>query len=267
MKSTVSIKGHPLHPILVSFPIAFFTGTVLFDVLAITTQRESYRRTAQYLETAGIVSALAAAVPGFTDYLFTVPPKSSASKRGAKHGLLNVSMLSLFSTALALRRKENVPPLAVLALELAGLGIMTAAGWMGGTLVYRNQIGVYNRYADLGKWKEQRLLSGEGATELEVADADELKLNQMKLLHINGKRIVLGRTEQGYVAFDDHCTHRGGSLAGGVLICGIVQCPWHGSQFDTRSGAVKSGPAEEPISAYPLSSRNGKIMLSLKEPE
>jgi nitrite reductase/ring-hydroxylating ferredoxin subunit len=51
----------------------------------------------------------------------------------------------------------------------------------------------------------------------------------MKLLRIGDLRIVLGRTSDGYVAFDDRCTHRGGSLAGGVMVDGTVQCLWHGS--------------------------------------
>jgi nitrite reductase/ring-hydroxylating ferredoxin subunit len=42
---------------------------------------------------------------------------------------------------------------------------------------------------------------------------------------------VLARTEEGYVAFDDRCTHKGGSLAAGVMVWGTVQCLWHGSQF------------------------------------
>lgn len=67
----------------------------------------------------------------------------------------------------------------------------------------------------------------------------------MKLLRIGNKRIVLARSEQGYVAFDDRCTHRGGSLAGGVMICGAVQCLWHGSQFDVSTGKVKAGPERE----------------------
>jgi nitrite reductase/ring-hydroxylating ferredoxin subunit len=85
----------------------------------------------------------------------------------------------------------------------------------------------------------------------------------MKLVHVRGKRIVLGKTENGYVAFDDHCTHRGGSLAGGAMICGTVQCPWHGSQFDVATGAVKAGPAKEKINTYTVNEVGGKIMLVL----
>ena len=79
-----------------------------------------------------------------------------------------------------------------------------------------------------------------------------LCLNQMKLVHTNGERIAVGRTEQGYAAFQDRCTHKGGPLSDGTLICGTVQCPWHGSQFDVHSGDVKCGPAEKPIKTYEI---------------
>ncbi len=96
-----------------------------------------------------------------------------------------------------------------------------------------------------------------------MARSDELEPDQMKLLHIDGRRIVLARTQSGYVAFDDGCTHKGGSLAGGVMIGGVVQCPWHGSQFDCRSGGVKAGPAEQPVATYRVTEANGEVRLSL----
>jgi nitrite reductase/ring-hydroxylating ferredoxin subunit len=135
------------------------------------------------------------------------------------------------------------------------------SGWLGGTLVYRNQIGVDPRYAHAGKWNEYTVQQERGA--IEVADADELKVNQMKLIRLKNKRIVLGRTENGYVAFDDRCTHRGGSLAGGAMICGTVQCPWHGSQFSVTNGEVKAGPAKSTINTYTVSELNGKVLLTL----
>src|SRR5205823_14756376 len=75
---------------------------------------------------------------------------------------------------------------------------------------------------------------------LPISTTDELKTNQMKLLHVNHKRIVLARTESNYVAFDDHCSHRGGSLAGGSMICGTVQCPWHGSRSEEHTSELQS---------------------------
>ena len=261
MKSTAHIKGHPLHPILVSFPIAFYTGTLLFDILAKTYSPE-FLFTAYNLEIAALISAAIAAVPGIIDYVKTVPPNSTAKTRGTKHALTNVAVIIFYVAALIYRAKNEVPNINILiALEGAGWILLLVAGWMGGTLVYRNQIGVDPRYADAGKWKEEYYEHREG--EFEVGNVDELKINQMKLIHTGDKRIVIARSEDGYVAFDDRCTHRGGSLAGGSMICGTVQCPWHGSQFSVKDGSVKAGPAKMPVVTYPLRQEDGKIFLTV----
>jgi nitrite reductase/ring-hydroxylating ferredoxin subunit len=168
-------------------------------------------------------------------------------------------MLMCFIVAFVLRRNANSDNVILASLEVLGIVLMIIAGWMGGTLVYRNQIGVDIRYANAGKWKEEKFDSDRD--EIEIATKDELKINSMKLLHIKGKRIVLARTEDSYVAFDDHCTHRGGSLAGGSTMCNVVQCPWHGSQFDLITGEVKSGPAHERIKIYSVKEDKGKIIL------
>jgi nitrite reductase/ring-hydroxylating ferredoxin subunit len=115
-----------------------------------------------------------------------------------------------------------------------------------------NQIGVDHRYANAGKWREDtREHSGSRAL-VSAAAAAQLEVNQMKLVHADGERVVVGRTETGYAAFSDRCTHRGGPLSDGALICGTVQCPWHGSQFDVHTGEVKCGPAEQKIKTYEM---------------
>ena len=264
MRSTAQIKTHPIHPMLVAFPIGFFTGTLLFDVLAILSDDYSlaFRVTAFYMGIAGIIGAVLAATAGFIDYLYTVPPESSAKKRATTHGLLNTATLVLFLIAWILKHNEDAYSYwLITGLELVGFVIMCYSGWLGGTLVYRNQIGVDPRYADAGKWKEERINTPD--KEIAVAAGDELKESQMKLLHINGKRIVLARNANNYVAFEDRCTHKGGSLAGGAMICGTVQCPWHGSQFDCTTGEVKAGPAKEKIATYPVNERGGKVYVVL----
>ncbi len=262
MRSRANFKSHPLHPILVAFPIAFFTATLIFDLMALIGGNERFSETARYLNIAGVVMAVAAAVPGLIDFLYTVPPRSSAKSRAATHGILNVCMLTLFIIVLISRPGEGVhTPALLIVLELIAIVLMLVAGWMGGTLVHRNQIGVDPRYAFAGKWKEAYLKPENGR--VQVAAQDDLKRDQMKLLHVAGKRIVLARTEEGYVAFDDRCTHKGGSLAGGMMICGTVQCPWHGSQFDVVSGTVKAGPADEKINTYKIETIDGLLYLNL----
>ncbi|HEY9176658.1 MAG TPA: DUF2231 domain-containing protein [Flavipsychrobacter sp.] len=258
MRSKAHFKTHPLHPILVAFPIAFFIGTLIFDLLGVFTGNVSYTTTGEYLNIAGIAGAVLAAVPGLIDFMYTVPPKSSAKKRGAQHGILNVLVLGIFVFILVYRQDVQQADWIMLGGELAGVLLLSAAGWMGGTLVHRNQIGVDIRYAGAGKWNEEYHEAGK---DIKVATVTELELNQMKLVHVADKRIVIGKTERGFVAFSDYCTHRGGSLAGGALMCGTVQCPWHGSQFDCFTGDVKAGPAEESIKVYELEERDGALYL------
>lgn len=260
MRSAAHFKSHPIHPILIVFPIAFFIGTFIFDILGIIFDDTNFYGIASYMQLCGIIGAVLAAIPGAIDYFKTVPPKSSAKNRATKHALLNVVNLILFCIAWALKG-DNISPYIIVGLETVGIILLFAAGWLGGTLVYRNQIGVDPRYANAGKWKEEYKDGNE--QQMEVADVNELQVNQMKLIHVNAKRIVIGKTENGYVAFDDCCTHRGGSLAGGAMICGTVQCPWHGSQFDVATGMVKAGPAKDKISTYNVLEKGGKVYLNL----
>ncbi|HSA55690.1 MAG TPA: DUF2231 domain-containing protein [Gemmatimonadaceae bacterium] len=260
MRSRASLKGHPMHPALIPFPFAFLTGALLFDLAGRLFARPAWWETGAHLSAAGVVTALVAAVPGFIDYRYTVPPRSTGKRRATKHLAANLSAVALFAAGWLVRGDaSSEPSWLLLLLEAAGAGLLAIGGWMGGTLAYRNQIGVDHRYAEAGKWREARVDAGKG--EAVAAASGELGIDQMKLVHVNGKRIVLARTGEGYVAFDDRCPHRGGSLAGGTMICGTVQCPWHGSQFDAGSGQVRAGPAKAAISTYDVEVRGGEIRV------
>jgi nitrite reductase/ring-hydroxylating ferredoxin subunit/uncharacterized membrane protein len=261
MRSRASYKGHAIHPALIPFPFAFLTGALVFDAAGWLFGWPDWWRTGALLARAGIAMALVAAVPGIIDYIYTVPPKSSGKKRATQHMLFNLSAVAAVAAAAVVRDAAN-PSLLALGLEAAGVGLLLYGSSMGGVLVARNQISVDHRYANAGKWKEVTLQVSPGATPA-VASEDELEVNQMKLLRIGDRRIVLARTEDSYVAFDDRCTHRGGALSGGAMICGTVQCPWHGSQFDVQSGAVKAGPATQKIQWYSVESRDGQVFLTL----
>lgn len=266
MRSKANFKSHPLHPLLVAFPIAFYTGTFLLDILSVF-YKASFTQmgleiSANVLHIGALAFALLAALPGIIDYVKVVPPHSSAKKRAANHGLLNSVCFVLFLVALIIKiTSKNMEIGIPLVLEALGTAALIAAGWMGGTLVYRNQIGVDIRYAHAGKWKEVVITTTE--KKVAVANNNELKAGQMKLLHINGERIVIAKVDDGFAAFSDHCTHKGGSLAGGALICNTVQCPWHGSQFHVKTGEVKAGPAKDAITTYTVNEENGKVYLIL----
>jgi len=251
MKSQAAIKGHPIHPMLIVYPFAFLTGAFGFSAAAAASNNRALRNVSDYLVPTGLVAGLLAAVPGIIDYFGSVPPQSSGRDRATKHALLNVTGLGLFATSWLVRRdrhrdRHSVP----LVLQGIGSAVMCVAGYLGGTLVYRNQIGVDHRHALAGKWREETLDNADSTT-LRSA-ADDLAVNQMKLVHVDDRRLVVAHMEDGYASFQDRCTHKGGPLSDGVLACGVVQCPWHGSQFDVRTGAVKCGPAEQPIETYPI---------------
>lgn len=263
MKSKAVLLGHPVHPMLIPFPFAFLTGAFVFDIVGWLGDLPSWWTTGGQLTIAGIVMAVLAAVPGVIDYFYTVPPDSSAKARATKHMLTNLSAVGLFAVAWWIRDGVTARPgLAELGIEATALALLGVGGYMGGTLVTRNLIGVDHRYANAGKWREQTLNAEKGHAVI-VAKRDELQVDQMKLLRVTGKRIVLARLEQRYVAFDDRCTHRGGSLAGGVVVCGTVQCLWHGSQFDAGTGAVKAGPAKKNIEVYRVTQDGEDVKLHL----
>lgn len=236
---------------LVSFPFAFLSGGWAYALAGAFSKRRELSTVAQYLIPTGVAAGLLAAVPGIIDYRESVPPESSAKERATKHALINTTALALFTTGWLLRRNSRRRAIP-LVFETLGLAAISVGGWLGGTLVYRNQIGVDHRYANAGKWREEnRKHPGSRALELAAAGG-ALGVNQMMLVHAGQERVVVARTDEDYAAFSDRCTHKGGPLSDGVLICGTVQCPWHGSQFDVHTGEVKCGPAEEPIRTYDI---------------
>jgi len=262
MRSRAHFQAHPLHPALIPFPFAFLSGAALFDLVAVFGGSGRLSLTSADLTLAGIGAGLVAAVPGIIDFIYAVPPESSGKKRSVQHGAGNVAALVLFALAFALRRPDWTATTSTIVLQLAGLAVLGYAGWLGGTLVTRNLISVDHRYADRGKWQEASF-DGSPGDEIVVAQADELQDGHMKLLRVNGQRIALARVGARFHAVADRCTHRGGSLAGGVLVGSTVHCLWHGSHFDVRTGAVTCGPAKAGIDTYTVRQNDGKVFLTV----
>ena len=258
MRSTARISSHPIHPMLVALPLGLWIGSWIFDVIGAISGNAYLFAASFYSAVAGIVGALLAAVPGAIDWLTVVPPNSSAKKRGAIHGSLNVLILIAF-LVIAFRRGGAANPADGVELTISTIAIVVLgiSGWLGGTLAYRNQIGVDRRYAGAGKLKERTLDSWDRP----VCNQSELGDGQVMLAKIQNERVVVARCSEGMVAFSDHCTHKGGPLSDGALVDCTVQCPWHGSQFDVRSGRVVAGPAAEKIKTYDIEIRAGEVYV------
>src|SRR5688572_17503322 len=122
MRSKASFKGHPIHPALIPFPLAFLFGAFAFDVAGVLTRSSHLWRTGGHLALVGIISALLAAVPGFVDYVYTVPPNSTGKRRATRHMMANLSAVALFVIATGLRSGVgNEPSIVLLILELAAI--------------------------------------------------------------------------------------------------------------------------------------------------
>ena len=258
MRSRAQIKSHPIHPMLVVLPLGLFIGSWVFDLIGKTRNNELLWAASYYCAIAGIVGGFMAAVPGIIDLFTVVPPRSSAKSRGLLHGGLNTLVLIAFIVIAFHRTSAIAEPggfeLGLMTIAILALGV---SGWLGGTLAYRNQIGVDHRYANAGTWKERQLENWERP----ACNQSELSEGQMMLVRVGGERVVIGRCAQGIVAFSDHCTHRGGPLSDGALVGCTVQCPWHGSQFDVTTGRVVAGPAKSKIDVYETETRSGEVYV------
>lgn len=258
MRSKAAIGSHPIHPMLVAFPFALFCISLIFDLIGVEAGVPSLAAAGWYCAVAGLCAALMAAVPGLIDLFSVVPPDSSARTRGYKHGGLNLLVVALFIATVVYRKGPyGAPDLTSLCLSGAGVLMLMFSGWLGGTLVYRNQIGVDHRYANAGKWQTREL----SRWDQPVCKESDLKEGQLILVDVSGTRIALGRCSEGLVAFSDRCTHKGGPLSDGALVGCTVQCPWHGSQFNVQTGRVVNGPAQHGIEAFAVNVENGHVFI------
>jgi uncharacterized membrane protein/nitrite reductase/ring-hydroxylating ferredoxin subunit len=264
MRSKAAIQSHPVHPMLVSFPIGMWVMAFIFDLLAVSRGNSSLWAAGFYCIIAGCIGAVLAAMAGAIDWYSVVPPESSARKRGLLHGGLNSLVLLVYIyIAYRLGSPATEPDKASLLLMFVAVVLLGISGWLGGTLVYRNQIGVDHRYAGGGQFKS-RSLSGWNQP---ACNKSELGDGQMLLASVGTERVVIGRCQDGLFAFSDHCTHKGGPLSDGALVGCTVQCPWHGSQFDVKTGRVVAGPAEEKIEIYELETRGNEVYVKPKAPK
>ncbi len=146
MYSKIKIFGHPLHPMLVAFPIAFYTSTLVAFIVYAALQDPFWFRLAYTANAAGVVMALVAALPGFLDWLLGIPRKSEAKKHGLQHMLLNVSALVLFALNLWLNSGQwnAARPETTLSILLPAIGFILTlmAGYLGWTLVQTHHSGV-----------------------------------------------------------------------------------------------------------------------------
>jgi len=140
MQGRATILGHPIHPILVSFPIAFFAGAFVCDIIYVLRPTPFWPVMSLVLIGFGIVGGALAAVFGLIDY-FTVPMSRSAKKTALIHLVLAATTILFFCVAFFLR---DYDPTSTIGYVLTALGVLVlgAAGAFGGHLAFHHRIGV-----------------------------------------------------------------------------------------------------------------------------
>lgn len=140
--SKASIAGHPIHPMIIPFPIAFLAALPLADILFWATEQTFWARTGYYLLVAGLATGALAALVGLVD--FSTLKEVRRHRQSYFHMFSNVGALALAVVNLVLRVGDPVGAVLPLGLilSLVGGGLLMVGGWYGGELSYRFRIGV-----------------------------------------------------------------------------------------------------------------------------
>lgn len=140
--STVNIAGHPIHPVLIPFPIAFLVGALLTDIGYWLAEDVFWARASLWLVGAGLVTGLLAAVVGAIDY-FTID-RAQEHAAGKIHAAGNATVIVLATINLFIRWRDPAAGILWwgLLLSLLTAAILGVTGWYGGELAYRHKIGV-----------------------------------------------------------------------------------------------------------------------------
>ena len=142
MESRVKLAGHPVHPMLIVFPLGLLTTAVVFDIIYLASNATHWTLASYYMIAAGIIGGLAAAVPGAVDW-WAIPRGTRAKRIGLLHGVGNVIVLALFILSWFLRRPAPAaPPTGAIVAGLLGVVLAAFTAWLGGELVDRLGVGV-----------------------------------------------------------------------------------------------------------------------------
>ena len=145
MQSRASIGGHPIHPMVIPFPIAAFVGALATDIAFARTGNAFWAEASQWLLGVGVVMALVAAIGGFTDFFGDA--RIRALRPAWRHmiGNLVLVVLELINLFTRMHNPEDaVVPLGV-SLSFVGVLLLLFNGWQGWELVYRHRVGIADK--------------------------------------------------------------------------------------------------------------------------
>lgn len=141
-RSTASIHGHPIHPMLVPFPITCFVGALLTDITYWRTANMLWANFSSWLIAFGLVMGTLAAIAGFVDFISNRAIRAQRPAWPHMIGNVIAMILSIFNMFVHSRDAwTSVVPSGLILSALVVL-ILLFTGWLGGALVYRHRVGV-----------------------------------------------------------------------------------------------------------------------------
>jgi uncharacterized membrane protein len=142
MKAKARSLGHPIHPMLIVFPLGLLPVAAIFDIVFLYTHNGRWADISYWIIAAGIIGGLVAAIFGLVDWL-AIPAGTRAKSIGTFHGLINLVVVGLFIVSWLMRRPEPAAPqLIAIVLGFIAVGLSFLSGWLGGELVYRLNVAV-----------------------------------------------------------------------------------------------------------------------------
>jgi uncharacterized membrane protein len=142
MRAKARLFGHPIHQMLIVFPLGLLATAVIFDVIHLVTGTTRWAEISYWMIAAGVIGGLAAAPFGLADWL-GIPADTRAKLVGLLHGGGNLVVVLLFAGSWLLRREDPLTPgMLALLLSFLGVGLALVTAWLGGELVSRLGVGV-----------------------------------------------------------------------------------------------------------------------------
>ena len=236
--------GHPLHVVLTDVPIGAWTTAAVFDLIEQNTPSRTMARGADAAITLGLCATAITAITGLADW--SKIGGGRARRVGLMHGLLNTAASACYITSLCLRRNRS----RAAGRQFAWLGLMisTVAAYLGGHLVYTEQLGV-DHTAEFSPPEDF----------VPVLADSELHEGEFRRVEANGMPVLLARRGGHIYAIVEKCSHLGGPLSEGTFENSSVRCPWHGSCFSLEDGRVLEGPAVHPQPVLETRVSDGQI--------
>ena len=145
-RSTASIAGHPIHPMLIPFPIAFFVATLACD-LVFWGGGESWYAATPWLLGAGLIIAALAAAAGLTDVLGDRRVRSLGTAWWHAGANVVVVLIEFANWLLRITQGPAVILPTGIILSAVVVGLLLFSGWMGWKMVYRHHVGVSDEIA------------------------------------------------------------------------------------------------------------------------